>query len=53
MGVGSSLCVFRDAVDVIDAFDGEGDVTLCFEEGEGANVRCGNGCDWDCSELHL
>ena len=53
MGVCSSLCVFRDAVDVVDAFDREGDVTLCFEEGEGADVWCGDGCDWDYWNIHF
>ena len=49
----STLCVFWDAVDVVDAFDREGDVSLCFEEGEGADVWCGDGVYGDKLGLHL
>ena len=40
-------------MDVIEAFDGEWDVTLCFEEREGADVWGGDSFDWDYWEIHV
>jgi len=40
-------------MDIVDAFDGEGEVSLCFEEGEGTYVWGGYSVYGDKVGLHL